>query len=72
LPNNELPVAASAISIKGKNLFGDDFEVPHALTVDEIKALVQDFVAAAKNALKAGFDGMLSGMGNHLLIRMYF
>ncbi|SAM05032.1 hypothetical protein [Absidia glauca] len=68
LPNNELPVAASAIAIKGKNLFGDDFEVPHALTVDEIKALVQDFVAAAKNALKAGFDGIEVHCGNGYLV----
>ncbi|KAI8344281.1 hypothetical protein BC941DRAFT_408218 [Chlamydoabsidia padenii] len=68
LPNNQLPVAASAIAIKGKNLFGDDFEVPHALTVDEIKDLVQDFANAAQNALKAGFDGIEVHCGNGYLV----
>jgi 2,4-dienoyl-CoA reductase-like NADH-dependent reductase (Old Yellow Enzyme family) len=57
IPNNDLPVAASAIAIQGNSLFGDPFEVPHALTVDEIKAVIQDFVQASENAIKAGFDG---------------
>lgn len=59
LPNNRQPIAPSPIAIKGKNLFGDDFEVPHAVTLDEIKDLIQEFVTAAKNAIDAGFDGKI-------------
>jgi NADPH2 dehydrogenase len=33
-------------------------EVPHALTVEEIKGCVQDYADAARNAIKAGFDGV--------------
>ncbi|CAO3596137.1 unnamed protein product [Absidia cylindrospora] len=68
LPNNVLPVAPSPIAIKGKGLFGDEFEVPHALTVDEIQTTIQDFVNAAKNAMKAGFDGVeIHGANGYLV-----
>jgi 2,4-dienoyl-CoA reductase-like NADH-dependent reductase (Old Yellow Enzyme family) len=43
-------VAPSAIP------FNDGDPIPHALTKEEIKALTQAFVAAAKRALKAGFE----------------
>lgn len=59
LPDGRVPVSASALAISGKNMIGDDYEVPHVLTVDEIKNTIQDYVVAAKNALKAGFDGAI-------------
>ena len=43
------PVGASAIA------FDDNHPVPHELSVEEIKGLVDDFVQAAKRALEAGF-----------------
>lgn len=43
------PVAPSAIAFEG-------YAVPHALTVEEIHGLVKEFGAAAKRAIKAGFD----------------
>jgi NADH:flavin oxidoreductases, Old Yellow Enzyme family len=45
------PVAPSAIA------FGDGLDkVPHALTVEEIKRVQADFVAAAQRSLAAGFE----------------
>jgi len=50
---NEHPVVApSAITLSTN----PNEERPHALTVDEIKAVIARFVTAAKNAVKAGFD----------------
>ncbi len=46
-----IPVAPSAIA------FGDGLDkVPHALTVEEIKRVQADFVAAARRSLAAGFE----------------
>lgn len=57
-----LPVAPSAIRIEGQQTFTPegqrDFEVPHALTTDEVIATVADYRAAAANARHAGFDGV--------------
>lgn len=52
-------VSASAIPIQGLSMWGTAHEVPHALTVDEIKSTIQDYAKAAKNAIKAGFDGKI-------------
>ena len=52
-------VGPSAIAARGINHdTGEPYEVPHQLTVDEIQGLVQEHVTAAKNAIKAGFDGV--------------
>ncbi|KAL2831402.1 hypothetical protein BDW59DRAFT_182078 [Aspergillus cavernicola] len=45
-------VAPSAIPID------DGAPIPQAMTIKEIKQTVQDFAIAAKNALRAGFDGV--------------
>ncbi|KAI9318001.1 hypothetical protein BX666DRAFT_1933769 [Dichotomocladium elegans] len=53
------PVSASAIAISGNHpLTGKPYEIPQPLTVDEIKAIVQDYAQAAKNAVAAGCDGV--------------
>jgi N-ethylmaleimide reductase len=58
----ELPVAPSAMAIKGMKHFTSqgpkDYETPRALTIDEIKQIVKDYGQAAKNAIVAGFDGV--------------
>lgn len=36
--------------------FADGHHQPHALSLDEVKAAIDDFVAAAKRAVLAGFD----------------
>jgi N-ethylmaleimide reductase len=55
-------VAPSAIRIEGQQSFTRDgpmdFEVPHALTIEEIKAVISDYRVAAMNARIAGFDGV--------------
>ncbi|KAJ5391488.1 Aldolase-type TIM barrel [Penicillium cosmopolitanum] len=42
--------------------------VPRAMTLDEIKQTVRDFVDASKNAIRAGFDGVeIHGANGYLL-----
>ncbi|OAL53126.1 FMN-linked oxidoreductase [Pyrenochaeta sp. DS3sAY3a] len=46
----------------------DTHAVPVPLTLDQIKATIQDYVQAAKNAIKAGFDGVeLHGANGYLI-----
>lgn len=61
LPDNAQPVAPSAVKANGQNYTDDgmkDFVAPREMTTDEIKQTVKDFVAAAKNGIAAGFDGI--------------
>ncbi len=57
-----LPVAPSAVAIEGQKHFTaagpKDYEVPRALTTDEVRATIDDFENAARNARAAGFDGV--------------
>ena len=58
-----LPVAPSAIAISGqKHFIGTggmvDYEVPRALSLDEVRATILDYQHAAEHALQAGFDGV--------------
>jgi N-ethylmaleimide reductase len=69
--NAELPVAASAIAISGEVHTPQGkkpYEVPHSLTVEEIKATVQDYKRAAENAKQAGFDGVEIHSANGYLL----
>ena len=69
--NGELPVAPSAIdpAIDVYTASGPKKTVtPHALTVAEIKGVVDDFRRAAENARRAGFDGVeIHGANGYLL-----
>ncbi len=60
--NGELPVAPSAIAIQGQQHFTmegmKDYEIPRALTMEEIQQIIQDYKQAAMNAIEAGFDGI--------------
>lgn len=60
--NGELPVAPSAIGIQGQQHFTmegmKDYETPHALTIEEIQQIIQDYKQASINAIEAGFDGV--------------
>lgn len=60
--NGVLPVAPSGIAISSTPHFTSqgpkEYETPRALSVDEIKQIVKDYVQAAKNAMEAGFDGV--------------
>jgi len=71
-PNGGLPVAPSAIKPTGKvftaNWQQADYETPHELTIEEIKAILADYKTAAQNAEDAGFDGVeVHGANGYLL-----
>jgi N-ethylmaleimide reductase len=62
MPEGSKIVAPSAISAEG-NMWTDTqgmqtTEMPEAMTTDEVKATVQEYIQAAKNAIEAGFDGV--------------
>ncbi|ORZ00110.1 hypothetical protein BCR43DRAFT_555630 [Syncephalastrum racemosum] len=69
MPNKTLPLAPSPIAIQGDAFFGGGpYEIPHALTVPEIKDVVQQHVIAAKRAIEAGFDGVEVHAANGYLL----
>ncbi|MGZ8546566.1 MAG: alkene reductase [Sulfuricurvum sp.] len=69
--NGDLPIAPSAIKPAGSIYTYDgmkEFVAPRALTLDEIKIVVQEYVTGAKNAMKAGFDGVeIHGANGYLI-----
>jgi N-ethylmaleimide reductase len=61
LPERTQPVAPSAVQAKGQNYTDEgmkEFVMPREITKEEIAQTVQDFAAAATNAISAGFDGV--------------
>lgn len=75
-PEEGLPVSASAIKIdNGDQCHGPDgkvdYEVPRALEINEIKAIVQDYKEAARKAKEAGFDGVEIHAANGYLINQF-
>ncbi len=74
LPENQQPVAPSPVKAKGQNYTDDgmkDFVEPRALTTEEVKATVQDFVKATKNAIDAGFDGVELHSASGYLVQQF-
>ncbi len=72
--NGELPVSPSAIKPAGEIYTPEGmkpFETPRALSVDEIHEVVQEYVSAAKNAIKAGFDGVEVHGANGYLVDQF-
>jgi 2,4-dienoyl-CoA reductase-like NADH-dependent reductase (Old Yellow Enzyme family) len=69
--NGELPVAPSSIAAEGHPSHIrpiKPYETPRALTITEIKNIVQDYKQAAQNAQLAGFDGVeIHGANGYLL-----
>ena len=71
LPDNALPVAPSAIRPDGEAITYDGmqpFVTPRALDLEEIPALIADYVKAAENAKAAGFDGIEIHAANGYLL----
>jgi N-ethylmaleimide reductase len=64
-PNDEPPVAPSAIKAEG------DYVQPRALEVYDIDDIVLDYKDAANNALAAGFDGVEVHAANGYLIDQF-
>ncbi|UCV17824.1 alkene reductase [Ferribacterium limneticum] len=73
-PNEELPVAPSAIKPVGEIVtFAGlkSLEIPRALDIEEIPEVVDDFRQAAENAKQAGFDGVEIHAANGYLIDQF-
>ena len=62
LTEGQQPVAPSPIPVPGSRI------IPHQLTIEEIKELVEEFAAAAERAMKAGYDAVeVHGAHGHLI-----
>lgn len=75
LHNGALPLAPSAVNPKSKSFTYEGFKdtvTPKAMTIDDIKQTVQDFKNAARNAMKAGFDGIEIHSSNGYLFHQFF
>ncbi|MEO1669980.1 MAG: alkene reductase [Cyanobacteria bacterium J06631_2] len=71
-PNNQLPIAPSAIKIEGSEAHTPDgkkpYETPRALKIEEIPRVIAEYRQAAVNAKEAGFDGVEIHSANGYLI----
>ncbi len=69
------PVSASEIKLNGDHIHTPldkkEYETPRALSVDEIKATVNDYRKAAKNAKEAGFSGIEVHGANGYLVNQF-
>lgn len=74
-PQEGLPIAPSAIAPTGKTVGADwkmhPYEVPVAMTKDDIIQLKDEYLNAARNAKKAGFDGIEIHAANGYLIDQF-
>ena len=73
-PGGQAPVSSTARAAKGKTFTTEGFvatSVPRALRTDEIPALVQAYRQAARNALRAGFDGVEVHAANGYLLEQF-
>ncbi|TAK63989.1 alkene reductase [Methylobacter sp.] len=73
-PGHVLPVGPSALKAAGQASTYQgmqDFETPHALTLDELPDIVADYANAAQNAKKAGFDGVEIHAANGYLLDQF-
>jgi len=73
--DGELPVSASAIKLNGDHIHtplgSKPYETPRSLSVDEIRATVNDYRQAAINAKQAGFSGVEVHGANGYLINQF-
>lgn len=74
-PQEGLPIAPSAIAPTGKTMGADwkmhAYEVPAAMSLDDIAQLKAEFLHAARNAKKAGFDGIEIHAANGYLLDQF-
>jgi N-ethylmaleimide reductase len=75
-PGGVLPVAPSAVPIAGLTTMTAagtpvPYETPRALETDEIPGVIESFREGARNALKAGFDGVEIHGANGYLIEQF-
>lgn len=75
LPEGAKIVAPSAIN-SGTDMWTDyagmlPTETPEALSIEEVKLTIQEYVTAAKNAIAAGFDGVELHSANGYLMEQF-
>jgi len=76
MPKTAKVFAPSAIALEKEQMYTDqegpkDFPVPAVMTEEEIQSTIQEYVQAAKNAIKAGFDGVEVHAANGYLIEQF-
>jgi len=72
MPEDAIIIAPSAVKPAGQmwtDALGlQDYPVPTAMSIEEIRYTKQEYISAATNAIKAGFDGIeLHGANGYLL-----
>jgi len=73
-PGGGLPVSSSAIAPQGEVRTPNGkkpYVIPHALTLEEIPGVIQQYVLATRNAKEAGFDGVEVHGANGYLIDQF-
>ncbi|MBR0752175.1 alkene reductase [Bradyrhizobium jicamae] len=73
-PGGVLPVGPSAVLPPGTIRTAEGRKplmVPHELSAEEIAGIVEEYRAAARNALSAGFDGVQLHAGNGFLLDQF-
>jgi N-ethylmaleimide reductase len=73
-PNGEAPVAPSAVQAEGNTYTVDGFvpvSMPRALETDEIPGVIEQYRIAARNAMRAGFDGVEVHSANSYLLDQF-
>lgn len=73
-PSGHQSVAPSPIAARGQAYAPDgplDYPVPHELSGAEVAQTVEDFAAASRNAVAAGFDGVELHAGNGFLLHQF-
>lgn len=74
LPDGLIPVGPSPVAARGKAYTAQgakEYVVPEPLTEDGIRQTVGDHVAAARNAIAAGFDGVEVHGANGYLVHQF-
>ncbi|MEU8925987.1 alkene reductase [Kitasatospora sp. NPDC048545] len=74
LPDGLVPVGPSAVAAKGQVYTAEgpkDFVTPKELSEAEIRRTVDDFAAAARAAVEAGFDGVEIHGANGYLVHQF-
>ncbi|AIU89030.1 alkene reductase [Pectobacterium odoriferum] len=73
-PDGQAPVAPSAIQAEGNTYTVNGFvpvSMPRALETDEIPGIIDQYIKAAENAKRAGFDGVEVHSANSYLLDQF-